>query len=452
MTIPWWNYFLIGIVALIIIKALFISYHYSVQMNSVYAPLINANIEVELNVTTAHLLVEKILNGDDINYDRVWEKYALAQWYITAILNGGEKDRQKIMPLKDKGLRFIVHNLQKRLLQFKNISKKRLSRKRVSGAGSIIDKQYNQILEVFLNEAEIVKNQLQFVMVKDLEEFRVIFTSLFVLALALGLVIIFNFYRLERFRVRDYKALQKINEKLQNEIEERRRIEFGLIDSKKRLEKLSSQIQEIREYEKTKISREIHDELGQILTGLKMELSCLEFESGSPNLIEKLKEMGRTIDSAINSVRRIASELRPQVLDTCGLLHALEWQGKDYQARTGIMCEVELPENPIKLDPQLSTTIFRICQETLSNIARNTHATKVRLSLEFKESGIRLTVSNDFQSFQVNPIYKPGSVGFWEMEEQVKLMGGNVHFNDFYLGGEQFVINIPINNKALECV
>ena len=142
LTIPWWIYLLIGLIGLIVIKALIISYQYSMRVNSVYAPLIYASVEVELNVTTAHLLVEEILNGDHFEEADVWENYALAKWYIEAILNGGEQGQEKIFPLQDKKLRIIVEDLKKRLSQFKNISRERLQKRAVSGSGTEIDQRY----------------------------------------------------------------------------------------------------------------------------------------------------------------------------------------------------------------------------------------------------------------------------------------------------------------------
>ncbi len=453
LTIPWWIYLLLGIIGLIVIKALIISYQYSMRMNSLYAPLIYASVEVELNVTTAHLLVEEILNGDRFEEEDVWKKYALAEWYVLAILNGGERGEEKILPLKDKKLRLIVQDVKKRLSQFKNISSERLKEREVSGPGTEIDQRYNRIFSIFLDEAESVKKQLQHVMLEDMKDFRTIFISLLIIVLVLGVVVIFNFYRLERLRVKDFSKLQEANNELESEIEDRRRAENQLRDSREQLRKLSNQLQVIRENEKTRISREIHDELGQILTGLKMELSCLEVELDSPAVIEKLKSMGGMIDSTINSVRRIATELRPQILDTCGLLDALEWQGMDYQARTGIECKLELPENSVKLDSQLSTAIFRICQETLTNVARHSEATEVRVSLKLTDDELFLTVKDNGKGIELEKIYNSNSLGLLGIQERANYWGGHVTIDSSPGEGALFTISIPLNgNPVLENV
>ncbi len=451
LTIPWWIYLLIGLIGLIVIKALIISYQYSMRMNSVYAPLIYASVEVELNVTTAHLLVEEILNGDHFEEEDVWKKYALAEWYVQAILNGGERREEKILPLKDKKLRLIVQDLEKRLSQFKNISSERLKKREVSGSGTEIDQRYNRIFRIFLDEAESVKNQLQHVMLEDMKDFRTIFISLLIVVLVLGIVVIFNFYRLERLRVTDFRKLQDTNDELESEIEDRRRAENQLRDSREQLRKLSNQLQVIRENEKTRISREIHDELGQILTGLKMELSCLEVELDSPSIIEKLQSMGCMIDSTINSVRRIATELRPQILDTCGLLDALEWQGMDYQARTGIECKLELPKDSVRLDSQLSTAIFRICQETLTNVARHSEATEVQVSLKFNKDELFLTVKDNGKGIELEQIYNTNSLGLLGIQERANYWGGHVTIDSPPGEGALFTISIPLtDNPVLE--
>ncbi len=453
LTIPWWIYLLIGIIGIIVIKVLFISYQYSMRMNSVYAPLIYASVEVELNVTTAHLLVEEILNGDHFEEEDVRKKYFNAEWYVEAILNGGERGQEKILPLKDKKLRLIVQDLKKRLSQFKNISNERLEKKEVSGSGTEIDQRYNKILRIFLDEVGSVKNQLQQVMLEDMKDFRNIFVSLLTVVLILGVIVIFNFYRLEKLRVNDFKKLQDTNDELESEVEERRRAENQLRESRGQLRKLSNQLQVIRENEKTRISREIHDELGQILTGLKMELSCLEVDVDSPDIIKKLQSMGEMIDSTIKSVRRIATELRPQILDTCGLLDALEWQGMDYQARTGIECKLELPKDSVKFDPQLSTAIFRICQETLTNVARHANASKVRISLQFSESDLCLTVKDNGKGIEPDQIYNSNSLGLLGIQERANYWGGHVTIDSAPGEGALFTISLPLHaNHSLENV
>ena len=151
---------------------------------------------------------------------------------------------------------------------------------------------------------------------------------------------------------------------------------------------LASYLQTAREEERTLIAREIHDEFGQVLTALKMDLSWLtkRLSQDKTNLQEKSVSMSELVDHAIQTVRRIATELRPGLLDDLGLVAALEWQAQEFSERTEIECELHLGEEDITLDRDLGTDIFRIFQEALTNIMRHADATMVKVSLTAKDN------------------------------------------------------------------
>lgn len=294
ISIPGWTYLLMALLGLFIAGTLVYSFNKAVRMNTLYAPLINASVEVELNVTMAHLLVEEILNGDHFEEAQVWDNYSRADWYVQAILKGGQRGEDVILPLEDDGMRFIVEDLSKRLREFKNISKTRLEKRNVSGAGSEIDQKYNEIFAVFLQEAKTVKQTLQHIMTLDLQRFRLTQLALVATSIFLALAVGFTLYRLEKLRARDFQRLKETNDNLENEMEERLRVVRELEDSQLQLRKLSHSLQSIREDEKTRIAREVHDELGQMLTALKMELFCFEkdLQSNPDCLHEKVVSMG----------------------------------------------------------------------------------------------------------------------------------------------------------------
>src|SRR5207244_2973139 len=167
---------------------------------------------------------------------------------------------------------------------------------------------------------------------------------------------------------------------------ERKRAEERLRRSREQLRSLSAHLQSVREEERTHIAREIHDELGQMLTGLKIDLSWLENRLGrnghpktQPLLLDKIKSISNLVGSTIQTVRRISTELRPGVLDDLGLTAAIEWQGQEFQARTGIRCKFNCNVEEVKLDPDRSTAVFRIFQETFINVARHANATQVEV-------------------------------------------------------------------------
>jgi len=214
-------YFLMVLLGLFIAGTLVYSDNKAVRMNTLYAPLINASVEIELNVTMAHLLVEEILNGDHFEETQVWENYSRASWYVQAMLKGGQKGEDAILPLEDNRLRLIVQDLSKRLREFQSISKTRLEKKNESGSGSEIDQKYNRIFLVFLKEAKTVKSELQHVMTQDLQRFQVTHFTLITTCIFLALAVGITLYRLEKLRDRDFQNLKETYDNLESEMEER---------------------------------------------------------------------------------------------------------------------------------------------------------------------------------------------------------------------------------------
>src|SRR5256712_11017691 len=150
-----------------------------------------------------------------------------------------------------------------------------------------------------------------------------------------------------------------------------------LKESEDKLRRLAAHLISVREEERAHIAREIHEELGQVLTGLKMEVTWLAKRLREKPLVEKTDSMCKLIDSTVQTVRKIATGLRPEMLDDMGLVAAIGWQAKDFQKRTRIRCRVKLPPETTKLDIDVSTTAFRIFQEILTNVARHSRATRV---------------------------------------------------------------------------
>jgi len=174
-----------------------------------------------------------------------------------------------------------------------------------------------------------------------------------------------------------------------DDITERKHGEEQLKGSYEQLRKLAAHLQSIREEERSRIAREVHDELGHALIGLKMDISRMDIKLSKLDdielhslLLERIASMSKTIDDTMQSVRRITEELRPAILDYLGLPAAIEWEAQEFQKRTEIKCEISLPQENINLDKDQSTTIFRIFQETLTNIAHHANATQVNINLK----------------------------------------------------------------------
>src|SRR5258707_2583470 len=179
-------------------------------------------------------------------------------------------------------------------------------------------------------------------------------------------------------------VLARVNQELRTEIAERVRAEQQSKASLEQLRALAERLQSAREEERTSVAREIHDELGQACTAIKMDLALIGHKATKrqTRLRAKVDSAIRLVDEMIVTLRRIASDLRPRTLDDLGLIAALEWQAQEFETRTGIRCRVTLPQEPLALDSERSTAIFRIFQESLTNVARHAHATRVEACFE----------------------------------------------------------------------
>lgn len=227
-----------------------------------------------------------------------------------------------------------------------------------------------------------------------------------------------------------------------------RRAAEQLRESHEQLRALSIYLQKVREEERTRIAREVHDELGQALTSCKLDLAWIatKLPKDLKPLHDKTKALVAHIDSTIQTVRRISTELRPGVLDHLGLLAALEWQANDFQNRTGIRCEVLNnlgPEFP--LDPHLSTSLFRIFQETLTNIIRHAGATRVQVSLRKAKGRIILKVRDNGRGITEPEIKNTKSMGLLGMRERAALMGGAFRIGRAKRGpGTEVMVGVPL--------
>jgi len=219
------------------------------------------------------------------------------------------------------------------------------------------------------------------------------------------------------------------------------------VTEQKRLEQdlrsLSSRRTTILEQERTRVAREIHDELGQRLTVLKFEASA--WESGKrPPVKGRLTE---EIDAIIQTVRRIATELRPVILDQYGLGAAVEWQAAEFSRRTGIQCHTEI-DKTLEVDTTLSTTAFRILQEALTNVARHSGAKRVAVSLRCDTNTLQLTVEDNGKGLDLTRTKRGRSLGLVGMRERASQAGGNWTIQNVRSGGTLVAVSLPLHFQA----
>jgi signal transduction histidine kinase len=233
-------------------------------------------------------------------------------------------------------------------------------------------------------------------------------------------------------------------------INKRKKAEEELQKVNQRLLNLSAHLQSIREEERANIAREIHDELGQALTALKMELVWLEKKSsgGQKIVCNKIEDMLSHIDLTIDSVQRIYTELRPAILDILGLTDAIKWQAEEFQAQTGIECDLNIRPGNIIMDSDHSTAVFRIFQEALTNVARHAEATRVTIDIEGTADGVALSVEDNGNGIREEQIINSQSFGLIGMKERAFFLRGEVKITGVPNKGTKVVLSVHHNTSG----
>jgi signal transduction histidine kinase len=214
------------------------------------------------------------------------------------------------------------------------------------------------------------------------------------------------------------------------DITENKLAELALADSRARLRQLSAHLESVREEEKARIAREVHDELGQVLTVLKLETAMCELVCAGqiPELDERLTSMKRLIAQLFQLVRDVATALRPPILDA-GIASAIEWQVRRFEERTQISCLVDVPEHLLRLPDAQAIGLFRILQEALTNVMRHASAHSVEVRLWLEDSALCLSVVDDGKGFDP-ALRKPGqSFGLVGMQERMLMLGGQLQID-----------------------
>jgi signal transduction histidine kinase len=233
---------------------------------------------------------------------------------------------------------------------------------------------------------------------------------------------------------------------LVRDITQRKKWENKLSDSSMKLRSLNAHLLSVREEERQHIAREIHDELGQSLTALKMDLVFLKKNVPEDKKLvhETVKSMSKVIDKTINMVQRIATELRPKLLDELGLQAALKWQARKFHDRTGITCKVVCNVAETNINQKLDIPLFRIFQESLTNVCRHARATKVQMRLTEKDGHLLMEARDNGRGITKAEIDSPKSLGLIGIRERVHFLRGKIEINGTPNKGTRMIINIPL--------
>ncbi|OPY05071.1 MAG: Sensor histidine kinase LiaS [Syntrophaceae bacterium PtaB.Bin038] len=234
------------------------------------------------------------------------------------------------------------------------------------------------------------------------------------------------------------------------DITDLKRAKTEVEQSRERLRNLSAHLESAREKERTRIARDLHDELGQLLTALNTDLVLLmnSVPPGQDDLMKKAEDSVNLVEMTMQTVKRIYMDLRPGMLDHLGLAVAIDWLAQDFQKRTGIKCTVSIDPGELQLDADMSFSIYRIVQETLTNISRHAEASRVTISLRQSADRVELVVRDNGKGITQEQLAKPNSYGLLGIRERAYHWGGEALITGRRNQGTTVKVSIPLTGKG----
>jgi|GEM_PF-4216387 len=230
-------------------------------------------------------------------------------------------------------------------------------------------------------------------------------------------------------------------------IEESKRAEEELKNSVEQLHQLTHYIEKVREEERVAISRELHDDLGQALTAVKIELGILNQGASDDASVLKIQKITSLVSDTIKTVQRITAQLRPEIIDDLGLADAIEWYAREFAERNGLKLQLNLDTN-ISLSPDASLNIFRIVQESLTNIARHAQASRIRIALRQSSEHIELKITDNGQGISEHELSSRQSFGIISMKERSANLGGTFHIHSDTKSGTTINLSFPAKRQT----
>lgn len=253
--------------------------------------------------------------------------------------------------------------------------------------------------------------------------------------------------KLKTLRDNQEEIINLRTQELKNEIKEHKKSQDTLLLKSRQLSELNKKIETIKEEQNKRIAREIHDELGQSLTAINLELMWISKKhSNDPDIVERMHTLSQVVTNTISTVRKISSDLRPRLLDQLGLLPAIESLVKEYRARTGIKIILHLPETNTDFESPVKITLYRILQEALTNIARHSECTVTEIRISVNSKNLNMSIYDNGTGFLYDEIYyTTGSLGLIGMQERAKIIHGELKFVTAPGEGTLLNLKVPLN-------
>jgi signal transduction histidine kinase len=240
---------------------------------------------------------------------------------------------------------------------------------------------------------------------------------------------------------------------INSDITERKLGEESLVLQREQLRALAERLQWVREEDRKRVARDLHDQIGQILTAIKMDMTWMtrHLQETEVAVLSRIKESIQLINDGVKAVRTICSGLRPGVLDDLGLAAAIEWQANEFASRNGVRCKVSVPPVDLHLDGDRATATFRIFQECLTNVIRHAQAKSVRVDLCQEEESILLVVQDDGIGFSESGFSNAfGSLGLLGMKERAQFCGGDMQISSSLGNGTTVTVRVPLDIPRAE--
>jgi len=443
------HYLLLGFLACCMLVLMIIVYQSADHASTVESPLVDATMEIRLEVTTGYLLLQEILSGEiDSSFDPVREHFDQADWYARAMLEGGANVEGAFLPLENSELRKAVEACRVQLAEFADFSWMRYQGMLDSPAGDSTNTFHHQLFQELVNSVDHVETALQTSIEGELWSFHVSQLAMFLTILLLAIFAGRIFLHLERrkklylaeleearsdleIRVEERTAtLRVLNQQLTQEVKDRHAAEAALSESEAALRQLLAALMEAQDQERERIASKLSEGIGQSIAAATFALGAIMRKSGAQQGYEFRNALD-FIQTALRDLRCLGDDLHPDILDRFGILETTRWYCQRFEnaypgMRIAFHCDLSEEEIP----RQLRVPIYRILQEVLNHTASHQAGAAVEVRLTRESSGVQLTISDQAQgagpTMRGARLDDVSQIGMRSMQERVKHSGGHL--------------------------